>query len=217
MQSALETDVVTDFSLCNGDHHLKNTEFLVYIENGKKRIRLAPMFDLGQSLRQGARMALTFDDLSVKGAELINQGYSVSQMYAKHILAYFKANHKTPEELATNNAFRLLCYFLNYDFSDEMYDFVNTINKQHRHTKRTNISDENYQPIITTILSEIKDKVSMQNSYIPWETMKNAFEERQEIIFEEFCADSFFQDAYDLIEPIKKLDYSQQAPQRHPY
>ena len=208
--SLFETQIIADFALCNSDHHLRNIEFLGFNKNGKKKIELVPMFDLGQTFRSAnAKMALIFEEIPDKNIEEMRKnGISQAQQNAKCIIDYFRNNYKTPKELAKNKAFRLLCYFIDYNFSNEIYNFLNSVNNQHRFRNQNYISEDNYYPIISTLINQFESKL-LTKEIIKWESMKSAFEERRSIMYEEFSSDEFLFDAYKYAKPIEKTTYTQ--------
>ena len=205
IQTQLENQIVVDYCFCNSDHHLRNTEFLIYSVNGEKRICLAPMFDLGQCLRGiDVQMAFTFSDLSEEGKTLSDRGLTNVDMYAEHVLKYFKEKYSSPKELANDYAFRLLCHFQNINIDEEMFRFLCNCSDNYRHFRTNNleyIKDENYYDMINLLVDEFRNDLGIKEG-LSWGIMKDAFETRQRLIFEGLANDPFFREACNRVKPI---------------
>lgn len=208
IQSQLESQIVIDYCFCNSDHHLKNTEFLIYSKKGVKEIKLAPMFDLGQCLRGvDVQMAFTFSDLAEEGAELARRGYSKEEMYAGHILRYYKEKYSSPKDLANDYSFRLLRYFQELNIDEEMFKFLCNCNDKYRHYKNNKldqIKGENYYGLIELLADDIKQNFEL-NEEFSWVRMRDAFEERKRLITEGLSNDEFLSQACKM---SKKLHYN---------
>lgn len=208
IQTQLESQIVIDYCFSNSDHHLKNTEFLIYSKKGVKQIKLAPMFDLGQCLRGvDVQMAFTFSDLSEEGADLAKKGYSKEEMYAGHILRYFKEKYTNPKDLANDYAFRLLLYFEELNIDEELFKFLCNCNDKYRHYKYKNltqIKDENYYNLIQLLVDELKETFGLDED-LSWIRMRFSFEERKRLISEGLSKDEFLSQACMM---SKKLHYN---------
>lgn len=208
IQSQLESQIIIDYYFCNSDHHLKNTEFLVYSKKGVKEIKLAPMFDFGKCLKGfDLEMAFTFCDLSEEGAELKKTGRRKEKMYSDHILRYYKEKYSSPKDLANDYSFRLLRYFQELNFDKEMFKFLCGCNDKYRHYKSNKldkIEDENYFDLIDLLAIETKQTLELNEDF-PWVRMREAFEERKRLITDGLARDEFFNQAYKM---SKKLHYN---------
>ncbi len=208
IQSLLEGQIVIDYCFCNSDHHLKNTEFLIYSKKGVKEIKLAPMFDLGQCLRGvDVQMGFTFSDLSEEGSELARRGFSKEEMYAGHILRYYKEKYKSPKELASDYSFRLMLYFQDLNIDEEIFKFLCNSNDNYKHYKNNKldqIKSDNYYGLIELLVGEMKENFEL-NEDLSWIRMRDAFEERKRLLAIGLAQDEFLSQA---CKQAKKLHYN---------
>lgn len=205
IQTQLECQIIIDYCFCNSDHHLKNTEFLIYSEKGERVIKLAPMFDLGQSLRgANVEMAFTFSDLSKEGAELSSNGRTKADMYADHILRYFKEKHRSPKDLANDYSFRLLYYFQDLNTGAEMIKFLCSCSETYKYYKNNNLhqkDEEDFYYLVNMLVEDLKNSLGTKEN-LSWVSMKDAFETRLMLLFDGLAKDDFFKEALEHVKPI---------------
>jgi hypothetical protein len=166
------------------------------------------MFDLGQTLRSAnVNMAFTFKNLGNEGLNLRKTKQTPTEMYASHIIEYFKNKYKDPKDLANDFAFRLLCYFQYFNFEEELFKFLCSIDEDYKYFKFKNIGkidEEYYYEMINNVIENLKKILKIDDSF-HWTNMKMAFEERQRAIYDCLCKDKFFcGESFDMAEVLSK-------------
>ena len=196
LKTELECQVVADYFLCNGDHHMRNTEVLVSCLDIKKRLWLAPYFDLGNTLRtENAEMAFNFSD-PVEGLTEQEKRGDISTIYARNILKHFKSQYKTAEEIAKDPAFKLFKYFEDLSISKEIFTLMNTALGKYEYKNDSQISDDNYNEMIENILPEFNKKLKTNLKMSDVYNMIGAFNYRREVMADEIAKDPILFDAY---------------------
>ena len=179
---------IVDYFICNGDHHTKNTEFL--IKNNKDNsssIDLSPVFDLGNSFRSAdTRLALTLDDFENSSKQ------SLTETYANGIVDYFNASNG---DLQDNPAFEAMCKLLDVNIESIIYStMLRAVGKYDY--KGQVFSKDNFEELLSGILPEFNEKLGAELDMNVLYEIVESYNERRQCLLDKVLDNEKLHDSY---------------------